>query len=120
GGLKTRYHGDYHLGQILVAGNDFVIIDFEGEPARSFEERRAKGSPLKDVAGMLRSFDYARWSALKQHAHNADEARRLGPPLREWERATREAFLAAYARTMAAAPAQGGVDAQLLALFELQ
>ncbi|MCB2041070.1 MAG: putative maltokinase, partial [Rhodoferax sp.] len=70
GRIKTRFHGDYHLGQVLVCGHDFVIIDFEGEPARSFAERRAKGTPLRDVAGMLRSFSYARWSALRRM--NAD------------------------------------------------
>ncbi len=119
GAMKTRYHGDFHLGQVLVTGNDFVIIDFEGEPARSFEERRAKGSPLRDVAGMLRSFDYARWSALKAHAHDADEIARFEPALREWQELTRSAFLEAYARTAAGAVPGATLDAGLLALFEL-
>jgi maltose alpha-D-glucosyltransferase/alpha-amylase len=64
---RIRCHGDYHLGQVLWTGKDFVIIDFEGEPLRSVGERRLKRSPLKDVAGMVRSFDYAAWSALRKH-----------------------------------------------------
>jgi maltose alpha-D-glucosyltransferase/alpha-amylase len=119
-GIKIRIHGDYHLGQVLVTGNDFVIIDFEGEPARSFEARRAKSSPLRDVAGMLRSFNYARWSALKRVAQNADELERLEPVALEWETATREAFLAAYVDTTARSKPVLPVDAGLLALFELE
>ncbi|MEO5881013.1 MAG: maltose alpha-D-glucosyltransferase [Caldimonas sp.] len=120
GGLKTRFHGDLHLGQILITGNDFVIIDFEGEPARSFEERRAKSSPLRDVAGMLRSFDYARWSALHRMAQSPEEMERFAPMLNDWLAATREAFLAAYTRTLATSSAAAPVDARLLALFELE
>jgi maltose alpha-D-glucosyltransferase/alpha-amylase len=118
GGIKSRYHGDYHLGQVLVKDNDFVIIDFEGEPARSFEARRAKSSPLRDVAGMLRSFNYARWSALRRVAQNVEEAQRLSPPAVVWEQATREAFLAGYGIALAA-PDGAPIDAELLALFEL-
>jgi maltose alpha-D-glucosyltransferase/alpha-amylase len=117
GGVMCRYHGDYHLGQVLVSGNDFVIIDFEGEPARSFDERRAKSSPLRDVAGMLRSFNYAHWSALRQGAQSVEKLERLEPAAREWELATRQAFLQGYSTAAGEAVA---LDKGLLALFELE
>jgi maltose alpha-D-glucosyltransferase / alpha-amylase len=121
-GKKIRIHGDYHLGQVLVTRNDFAIIDFEGEPGHSLEERRAKHSPLRDVAGMLRSFSYVQQSALRSVAHNEAEAARLAPLARAWEIQVRTAFLSAYdsAAQPAAlydslAPGQG-----LLGLFELE
>ena len=63
-GMRMRIHGDYHLGQVLHTGKDFLIIDFEGEPARSLGERRFKRTPITDIAGMLRSFDYVAHAAL--------------------------------------------------------
>lgn len=126
-GFKTRYHGDYHLGQVLVTGNDFVVIDFEGEPGRSFEERRAKGSALRDVAGMLRSFNYARWAALKHASQSTEELLRLDSAVQQWEQAVRAAFLGAYAATAApgagsgtAATASAATTEGLLRLFELE
>ncbi len=94
--LKTRHHGDYHLGQVLVSNNDFLIIDFEGEPSRPLAESRRKHTPLRDVAGMLRSFSYARGSTqLSERTEPAID--RLGPALQAWERSARQAFVQAYA-----------------------
>jgi maltose alpha-D-glucosyltransferase/alpha-amylase len=96
-GKKSRIHGDYHLGQVLVAQQDLFIIDFEGEPRRSLEERRAKSSPLRDVAGMLRSFDYAAWTAVMRVAAKLpDQSRNSEAIARRWrERMSRE-FLNGY------------------------
>ena len=100
--LKTRYHGDYHLGQVLVKENDFVIIDFEGEPARTLEERRGKHSPSKDVAGMLRSFNYAAFAVLSDiTADRPNDIALLGPFVRDWERKTINAFMSGYEEAVA-------------------
>ena len=125
GHVKTRLHGDLHLGQVLVCRDDFLLIDFEGEPQRSFEERRVKHSALRDVAGMLRSFDYARHTALHAGAKGAAELARLAPLARRWEREVRAAFLHSYAEVaidggLYADAAAFEAVAPLLRLFELE
>jgi maltose alpha-D-glucosyltransferase/alpha-amylase len=121
-GQKIRIHGDYHLGQVLVTRNDFVIVDFEGEPGHSIEQRRAKQSPLRDVAGMLRSFNYVEHSALRSVAHDEVEFVKLGPLAHAWTEEVRIAFLSAYEaeshRASAQAPLTPGRG--LLGLFELE
>ena len=99
-GPRTRHHGDYHLGQVLRTTHDWQILDFEGEPARPLAERRIKHHPLRDVAGMLRSFAYAAAVATPDSAPRTEEAMRA-------------AFLAGYDPTLAEDPNQ----TDLLALF---
>ena len=126
-GLAIRIHGDYHLGQVLrTARDDFMIIDFEGEPARSLGERRAKASPLRDVAGMLRSFAYAS-ATLGMEAKGLDQGTRE-VRIGRWERDTRDAFLRGYLRSdrrdvsaeRAILPADPEHTRALLRLFELE
>jgi len=96
-GARIRVHGDYHLGQVLRTEEDFIILDFEGEPARSIAERRARQSPLKDIAGMMRSFSYAAYAALLAFAvHAPDEYGALEPWADTWDHWVREAFLGGY------------------------
>ena len=107
-GMRIRCHGDYHLGQVLFTGKDFVIIDFEGEPTRPLSQRRLKRSPLKDVAGMLRSFHYAAYSALfNQAARGIVPAMRL-PNMEAWAgvwyRWVGAAFLREYLHAMGDSP----------------
>jgi len=107
-GLRTRIHGDYHLGQVLYTGADFLIIDFEGEPARPLSERRRKGSPLQDVAGMLRSFHYAPYAVLLGQAPGVafgePDIAALEPWARLWHRWVSAAFLQSYLATAGHAP----------------
>jgi len=122
--LKTRIHGDYHLGQVLAIQNDYTIIDFEGEPMRPLAERRVKGLPLVDVAGMLRSFAYAAAAGVRQMAEiqPAAEATLLERG-EEWRRAVSEAFLTRYRTVITGAasmPHEPAVADALLAFFTLE
>ncbi|MDT8435779.1 MAG: maltose alpha-D-glucosyltransferase [Gemmatimonadota bacterium] len=122
GGRRIRVHGDYHLGQLLFTGRDFVLMDFEGEPARSISERRLKRSPLRDVAGMLRSFQYASFAALRNGAVRPEDAPALEPWARWWEFWTGTAFFTAYRARIAGSdllPAEPDAQALLLRLFLL-
>jgi trehalose synthase-fused probable maltokinase len=113
GGRVIRTHGDYHLGQTMLADRGWVILDFEGEPARSLPERRRKRSPLRDVAGMLRSFSYAA---------SAGAIQRGAAPAQGWEARVRDEFMAGYLETVDGSllpPGTGAVE-RLLAVFELE
>jgi len=121
---KTRLHGDFHLGQVLVVKEDVQFVDFEGEPARPLADRRAKDSPLRDVAGMLRSFDYAMWSVLLQlEATRPGSCERLLPLAQLWRDMASDAFMDGYQAAIADCP---GLDAgprerqQLLRLFLIE
>jgi maltokinase len=111
-GRVIRHHGDFHLGQTLWADGDWVILDFEGEPARSLPERRRKRSPLRDVAGMVRSFAYA--------ASAAKLLRGIDPPV-AWEERARAEFLEGYRQTIDQnlVPSGAAMD-KLLRVFELE
>ncbi|MBD5633146.1 MAG: putative maltokinase, partial [Candidatus Eremiobacteraeota bacterium] len=122
--VKTRFHGDYHLGQVLVLANDFMIVDFEGEPGRALPERRRKSSPLRDVAGMLRSINYAAVAAMRgATSDRAENTSALEPLAHDWERRSVEIFLAGYRDTIAGTrsyPADPAIARQLLDLFVLE
>ena len=122
-GQRTRHHGDYHLGQLLYTGKDFIITDFEGEPARALSERRSKRSALKDVAGMIRSFNYAAVTALKSGAIRAEDAAALDPWSRFWNLWVSVSYVRSYlsaAREAAFLPTSKEEMKVLLDLFILE
>jgi maltose alpha-D-glucosyltransferase / alpha-amylase len=95
--MKIRHHGDFHLGQMLIVKDDVFIIDFEGEPRRSIEDRRRKAPAARDVAGLIRSIDYSATAALERALKSApDEQDRLAPALAGWREHSVAAFLSAY------------------------
>jgi maltose alpha-D-glucosyltransferase/alpha-amylase len=114
----TRIHGDMHLGQILVAADDAIIVDFEGEPAKSLEQRRAKNSPLRDVAGMLRSFDYVAGMVARRESLATNDRARGQELLNAYREMTRKSFLQGYAggRGQTLKPN----EEQLLTIFALE
>ena len=100
-GIKTRIHGDYHLGQVLFTGKDFIIIDFEGEPGFSFSERRLKKSPYKDVAGMMRSFHYAAFGKiLLNENYREQDLQFLMSWAEQWQHYVSRFYVGAYMEKM--------------------
>ncbi len=119
-GFKMRHHGDYHLGQVLVSQNDVYIIDFEGEPLRSLKERRAKADPVRDIAGMLRSFDYAAGTALQRSlARGLGHRETVEGIAFTWRDAAQAAFLETYAEALAACDHWPSSTEDTLARLEL-
>jgi maltose alpha-D-glucosyltransferase/alpha-amylase len=117
-GGRSRIHGDYHLGQVLATADDFMIIDFEGEPRRSLKERQAKSSPLRDVAGMLRSFHYAAWTAIDRY-QRLTGASNVRERAEAWRERVSDDFVQAYEHHIAGAPSYPQDPAFARALTEM-
>ena len=99
--MKIRHHGDFHLGQMLIVKDDVFIIDFEGEPRRSIEDRRRKAPAARDVAGLIRSIDYSATAALERALKSApDEQGRLARALDAWRKHSVSAFLGSYRQSL--------------------
>jgi maltose alpha-D-glucosyltransferase/alpha-amylase len=119
--LLTRVHGDYHLGQVLIAEDGYRVVDLEGEPLRPIEDRRALGSPLRDVASMLRSLDHVGRSAGRRAAaRNGGPLETTGLDLAAWLHRSRERFLEAYRKGLRSAGSPIVVDPALLRAFEIE
>jgi maltose alpha-D-glucosyltransferase/alpha-amylase len=119
--LLSRVHGDYHLGQVLIAGDGYRVVDFEGEPLRSLEERRAHGSPLRDAASMLRSLDHVGRSAVRRAiARNGGPLESPGLDLQAWIRRAHERFLEGYRAGLRDAGSPIVVDPTLVRAFEIE
>lgn len=122
--MRSRFHGDYHLGQVLLAQDDVIITDFEGEPARPLTERRAKHSPLRDVAGLLRSLAYVAAVAVKRaSSERPAESPQLAALANAWETQARQAFLDGYRAAIDGCPtwpADPATAARLIDLFLIE
>jgi maltose alpha-D-glucosyltransferase/alpha-amylase len=123
-GIKIRHHGDFHLGQVLIAKDDAFILDFEGEPARSLSERRSKAPPARDVASFIRSIDYAASAAVGRAPNvNPEDRPTLAQRIREWSESFSAAYWDSYRETIGEAhlwPADDVQSRHLLDLFLLE
>lgn len=119
--IKTRVHGDFHLGQVLFTGKDFVIIDFEGEPGFSFSERRLKKNPLKDVAGMMRSFHYAAFGKILLNENYRDrDLEFLMSWAEQWQHYVSRFYLGAYMEKVGMGPKLSDENETLIRTFLIE
>lgn len=120
--FKTRYHGDYHLGQVVISNNDFYLLDFEGEPLKPINERQNTHCVLKDVAGMVRSFDYAAFGSLYMYV-SKEQIKEKYLLAKKWQQETTDAYLDGYFKTIfgvKSVPNDSKIANDLLNLFILE